>query len=279
MAVWDKKPPTVQGKQLYNLMAENTRILTNILKISQKQLDKLVKLYAKHPEKLYKALQYWISQGTVLNPAYTNELVTYLTNLGGAYNIGLSLAEGTPIATQAIIKTVMQDSVMNNITKLDTSIKQKLADTLTEGYSKGQFPQETVQKMQKHLQYNEYRASMITHTESMRASNAANWSQSKVEGATHFTVDVRAGACKWCVKTYEGRVFRIDEVKYLPPIHPWCSCTPRFFFSEEEAQADADMISQRNTARIKELKDKGFSFPENGTGPLSPKAQEQRRKK
>jgi len=278
MAAWDKKPNPLIKKRLYNLMADNEQILTKILNIKQKELNQLLKLYAKHPEKLYKALQYWIAQGTLLNNANIGDLATYINNMGTAYSIGLSLVEGTPIATQQAIKTVMQDSIMKYVTNVDTQTKQKLAKILTDGYDQKQMPRDTIKQMQSHLEHDKYRASMITHTETMRASNGASWAQAKAEGATHFIVDVRPGACKYCVKRFEGRVFGIDEVKYLPPLHPWCACVPQFFFSEDEAQNAADEFKQRNLDEIKRLKDKGFEFPENGTGPLSPEAIAQRKK-
>lgn len=278
MAAWDKKPNTLIKKRLYNLMADNNRILTRILNLSQKQLNQLLKLYSNNPETLYTALQYWISQGTVLNGVYSEELAAFTANIGKAYAIGLATASGTPAAAQEIIKATMQDSIMNYVTKLDSDIKQKLANTLTEGYTKGQFPKQTINQMQKNLEYNKYRASMITHTETMRASNAANWSQSKVEGATHFTVDVRPGACKTCISQLLGKVFKIDEVKYIPPIHPWCSCVPKFFMDESEAKDDALRLQQRNDKKLSKLLDKGYLIPENGTGPLSPEAQAQRAK-
>lgn len=277
MAVWDTKPTTLQKKRIYNLISQNDKILKRILNVSQKQLNQILKLYASNPEQLYNALQYWISGGTLTNPAYSNDIAVFTENIGTAYSIGLTMAGGTATVAQQVIKETMTDSIMNYVTKLDTDTKKSLAKTLTEGYDQAKFPKQIVEEMQKTLNNSKYKASMITHTETMRASNAANWSQSKVNGATYFTVDVRPGACKYCVGQLQGRVFSIDKTEYIPPIHPWCACVARYHTDYNEAMSDAQSISQRNKAKIAELKEKGYAFPKNGTGPLSPAAQLQRK--
>jgi SPP1 gp7 family putative phage head morphogenesis protein len=264
---WDTATtPKAIPPQMYNIIADNVKILTDILNISQKELETLAKTF-KNPEQLQQMLQGLINRGFIGTSENLEVLNTFQNNIGIAFQTGLAQAGGTPSPVMSLIQTTMIDSVMNYVTRMDTDLKKQLGQILADGYAQKQFPPQIIKKMKDEVGITKARAGMIARTETMRSSNMANWSQAKVNGATHFIVDSRAAACKYCRMAFSGRVFSIDETKYIPPFHPNCACVPIFFYDETEAQNYLDRVNKRNEKERKLLTKQGHKLPSDGTGP------------
>lgn len=263
---WDMvaKPKTIPP-QMYNLIADNEQILSKILNISQKELQTVLRTY-QDPAQVEQILRALTQRGFIITDRNTEDLARFKQNIGTAFEIGLQGGTTAPGGVTSIIQTTMVDSVMNYVTRMDTSLKQELGQILAEGYIQKRMPVDTVRLMSERVGISKARAGMIARTETMRSSNIANWTQAKTGGAKYFIVDHRAGACKHCIKLFSSKIFRIDETRFIPPIHPNCACVPIFFHSKAEARDYLDRVLMRNIQERKLLTEQGFKLPSDGTG-------------
>lgn len=252
-------------KPLYNLIVDNEAILKQVMRISSKELETIVKTY-KDPKTLETMIRAMISRGFI--NTHTDSINLFQDNIGKAFEIGSNTGNRAPLPTQSIIKQTTIDSVMKYVTSLDNRLKTRAGEILAEGYTKQELQNVTVKRMVNELKMTEYQAKRIAITETMRSSNIASWSQNKAEGATHFIVDHRSTACKYCINYFSDRVYLIDEVRYLPPIHPHCACVPIFFYSEDEARVYQGRIQNRNSKELAKFEKQGFKIPKDGTGPI-----------
>jgi len=257
------KPKTIPP-HMYNLIADNEQILKKILGVSQKELQAIIRTY-KDPAQIEQILRALIQRGFIVTDHNMELLNQFKQNIGTAFEIGLQGGTTAPGGVTSIIQTTMIDSVMNYVTRMDTSLKQELGQILAEGYIQKRMPVETVRLMTEKVGISKARAGMIARTETMRSSNIANWAQAKTN-AQYFIVDHRAAACKHCIKLFSNNIFRIDETRYIPPIHPNCACVPIFFHEKEDAVEYVGRVHERNNIERQLLIDQGFKLPDDGTG-------------
>lgn len=255
--------------RLTNLIKKNDNILTRILKKSQREVESTIKTY-QDPEQLEQLINAMTERGFIVTTRNQEDLAKFQGNINKAFTIGLETGSQTPTAVMNIIRETTIDSVMKYVKSLDTDLKQNVSEILVKGREAGQMPQQTINQIVERLGVDTNRGNLIARTETMRASNLAGWSQNKAEGATHFVVDSSPTACKRCIKTYEGRVFTIDQTSMLPPWHPRCECVPMFFYSEDEAQSMAEDVLDRNGTERDQLLKGGYGIPADGTGPVHP---------
>lgn len=258
------KPKTIPP-HMYNLIADNEQILKKILGISQKELQAIIRTY-KDPAQIEQILRALIQRGFIVTDQNMELLNQFKQNIGTAFEIGLQGGTTAPGGVTSIIQTTMIDSVMNYVTRMDTSLKQELGQILAEGYIQKRMPVETVRLMTEKVGISKARAGMIARTETMRSSNIANWTQAKTGGAKYFIVDHRAAACKHCIKLFSNNIFKIDETRFIPPIHPNCACVPIFFHEKEAAVEYVGRVHKRNNIERQLLIDQGFKLPDDGTG-------------
>jgi SPP1 gp7 family putative phage head morphogenesis protein len=266
-AAWDEvaKPKSLPDG-LYNKIADNQQLLQKVLKLGQAELEQAVKTF-KDPNQLEQVLRAMVNRGFVITDANTEDITTFKQNLADAFQIGLNTGNVAPSASSSIVQITMVDSVMQLVTKMDTDLKKDLGKILADGYAQKKFPTEIVKEMSDKIGISQDRARKIATTETMRGSNTASWSQAKAEGAKYFIVDYRAAACKRCIQLFSGRIFDIDETKYIPPIHPWCACVPVYFDSKKDAEDYAKKIKKRNKLEKALLEKQGYKLPKDGTGP------------
>lgn len=258
--------PKAIEPRLYNLIADNESLLTNILKTSRLELEQVARTYS-DPVQFEQILRALINRGFVVTDQYSDLLSQFKQNINTAFEIGLNKGQSTPSAVMSIIQTTLTDSVMNYVTKMDTDLKQQLGKILADGYANKVMPNEIVKQMTNKVSISESRAGKIVRTETMRASQTASWAQNKVEGAKYFIVDHRAAACKRCISLFRNRIFGIDETKYIPPIHPNCACVAIFFNNKADAQKYLARVRKRNDLESDLLKKQGYTLPKDGTGP------------
>ena len=68
----------------------------------------------------------------------------------------------------------------------------------------------------------------IARTEAVRIKNLAQWYIYKNKGFKHFKVNYTKKACNKCVSKYKNKVFNIDDIEDLPPVHDLCMCVAIF---------------------------------------------------
>lgn len=274
-------PPTGAGggglpPEIVNLINSNTLILEKVFQISRDDL--LIKFsYAQNMDQLYAMLKATINSNVLVIPRNEDNLKKLYDNVGRAWDYGIS-REGNPNYVTQLMRDSVTQSTEKYVTKLDSDVKTRLSDTInrtmeqnrTQPPHKRVMPEQLARNMATELDRNVPRARMIARTETMRASNLGSWTQAKNEGAQYFVVDNRAEACHYCFKISRMGVFSIDETKYIPPFHPNCACFLHFFSDKDLAEMSADEIRNDNVKRRKDLEDRGYTLPEDGTGPLAP---------
>lgn len=71
-------------------------------------------------------------------------------------------------------------------------------------------------------------AENISKNEISRIKNLGNWHIHKEKGYKYFKISNSLNTCKKCRKTYNNKIFPIDQVKMLPPLHNLCRCNAIF---------------------------------------------------
>lgn len=71
-------------------------------------------------------------------------------------------------------------------------------------------------------------AENISKNEISRIKNLGNWHIHKERGYKYFKISKSFNTCKKCRKAYANKIFNIDQVKMLPPLHDFCRCNAIF---------------------------------------------------
>ncbi|MGB9978942.1 minor capsid protein [Methanobacterium sp.] len=71
-------------------------------------------------------------------------------------------------------------------------------------------------------------AENISKNEISRIRNLGNWRIHKEKGYKYFKISKSLNTCKKCRKAYDKKIFSINEVKMLPPLHHLCRCNAIF---------------------------------------------------
>lgn len=128
--------------------------------------------------------------------------------------------------THELVKGVMSENTMHYVTKLGDDMKTELRKIAVKSYDKNLAPRDIAKEMSDKIDsLSQSRAQVIARTETMRASNLANYSNATMNmGAKSFTVDSDPNCCPECDSTYGhgSIVFSADQVDMLPPLHPNC---------------------------------------------------------
>jgi hypothetical protein len=158
---------------------------------------------------------------------------------------------------------IIQQGVMEFVTKLGDDVIENLTSIVQEGFSNGQSIADISTTLQERLDIDRVRANAIARTEVMRANNAGGYLQAKDQDYQYWVADMRDEACDICQDEFQDQVFTIDQTGRLPPIHPNCACIVEYFMTEEEAQGWASEIaSDQNNLTDKQEEDQ----QENGQG-------------
>ena len=71
-------------------------------------------------------------------------------------------------------------------------------------------------------------AENISKNEISRIKNLGNWRIHKEKGYNYFKISKSVNTCAKCRKAYDKKIFSINEVKMLPPLHHLCRCNAIF---------------------------------------------------
>lgn len=166
----------------------------------------------------------------------------------GNYTLDYLGTGGAIDLTTAFAVQYLQEYAGTLITGINTTTREKLRETLAEGFEAG----EDIGKLKKRVKTvfadaTTNRAEMIARTEALRASNAATveaYRQSGVVESKEWLTERDGRACPFCLdqdgKTVklstnffkEGETIEVNGEKYTvtlavgePPLHPRCRCT------------------------------------------------------
>lgn len=115
----------------------------------------------------------------------------------------------------------IEKPIDNNILKI---IMEILADNLFNGMGLMDIVKDIVSKTS--LSHND--AVHITRNEVHRIRVLGKWYISKKKGFKAFSVDSTDDVCERCVEFYKNKIFLIDDIEMLPPLHDLCMCLPFF---------------------------------------------------
>jgi hypothetical protein len=134
--------------------------------------------------------------------------------------------------TQELVKGVIAENTMHYVTRMGDDMKNQLRKIAIDGYNQKLAPRELAKKLQAEVQgLSKTRAMAIARTETMRASNLANYVNAKLNmGAKSYKVNSAHDCCPKCVEIFKhgSQWFDIDDLTYFPPIHPHCGCVPAY---------------------------------------------------
>jgi hypothetical protein len=135
----------------------------------------------------------------------------------------------TKIEFKDILKKVRSETPMDypDLTEND---KKELRTILVQAYDKKQAPRDIGKAMFNKIdKISMKQAQNIAQTEGMRTINLTGYFNAKLNRhGRSFTVNSGPECCDLCRKTYEGKIFDINEIDKLPPLHDKCGCVPLF---------------------------------------------------
>ena len=140
----------------------------------------------------------------------------------------LSSAFGpAPIAREEL--ELVFNTTRDNLINLADDMASKAAGAVSRGLISGQSPVQIAQAIVKEIDIQTNRAVVTARTEIIRAHHIGNVGEMKAAGLEDVTVlaewsTAKDGrVCQNCVRL-EGRIFTIDEISGLIPLHPQCRC-------------------------------------------------------
>ena len=200
-----------------------------------------------------------------LLPEHAAKMAEFDSNTAKMFNFGIKFVNKIPDSAVKELEQAMVQSSNGIVSKLGDDIRDKALQTINDGIQQSKLPTEISQDLQQQLQISRARADTIARTETMRASHSASFAQARRDNMSHWTVDSRAEACEECQDTYDGTIYTMDETDDLPPLHPNCACIPVFSDNIEDAQSDADSLSEYNNQQRQDLIDSGVTINKDGT--------------
>lgn len=127
-----------------------------------------------------------------------------------------------------VFKEIALFTELYNFDYLETSIpgetKQLISRIIADNVSKGMGMRDIQKDIISSTFLNRKEAEHVSRNEVVRVKNLGNWYINKGKGAKGFTVNFTPDACDDCVNAYNNKVFGINEVEMLPPLHDLCMC-------------------------------------------------------
>lgn len=217
-------------------------------------------------ENRMRALMNDIKNDVVRVTENAKDLDDWITKLGGytttnAFTTGAKADETTKIinsitkavgtsklpkgAHQELVKGVMSENTMHYVTKMGEDMKTELRKIAVESYDAKLAPRDIAKEMASKIEgMTNSRATVIARTETNRASVLSDYTNAKLNlGAQSFTVTSDASTvCQNCIDAYDNGsiVFDIEQNDMLPPLHPNCNCSPRFYVKSVDDMINDD---------------------------------------
>lgn len=199
-------------------------------------------------------------------PESTAQLSKFGDNVAQMFNYGIRFSNKTPSTVVRQLENSVRESSQKYITNMGDDLKTRTGNIVAEGIRNKSSTNDIVARLEKELNMTRGRANMIARTETMRAAHSGSLAQARRDGKNYYIVDNRAEACKYCQKTYLGRVYSIDDMSRFPPLHPHCACIPVYFYDKTEAQGWSDSLKEDITGQRQQLINEGKVIPDDGTG-------------
>jgi SPP1 gp7 family putative phage head morphogenesis protein len=206
--------------QIKNLLGNAQTITARQFQILQGIIDQNIREIA--IRNTYPQLNKYGTINIFNTPTAQAELTAYQRNINQMFNFGMEFTNKTPSSTARSFTEAIRQNSMKYVTNMGEDLKTRMGNILSNGRRNQLMPDEISRNLQRELRISKNRAEMICRTETMRAANYGSYSRAMRQGKKYFIIDSRAEACKLCRNTYNGEIFRIDELEMLPPLHPRC---------------------------------------------------------
>ena len=149
-----------------------------------------------------------------------------------------------------VVKGVISENTMHYVTKMGDDLKTDLRKIAVESYNQHLAPRDIAKQMASKIDgMSNTRAQLIARTETMRASNLANYANAKYNmNAQSFTVNSDPDCCPLCDETYgHGSItFDITQNDMIPPLHPRCECVALFSTRHADGSSQYDDVPTSN---------------------------------
>lgn len=161
-----------------------------------------------------------------------------------AYELG---AKGLPPGgMREVYRETAQKSSLNYVKNMNEDEKKQTRDLISENLSKGKGMRDIAQDIMNNVDgMSRARAEAIARTETVRDKNLGNWYAAKEGGKQAFIVISAFDCCDKCKNEYVGKVFTMDDVDMLPPLHLSCRCTAQFYRTMDMAVGGAESFDER----------------------------------
>jgi len=156
---------------------------------------------------------------------YTDGLNKLLKNNKTSKN-GFSVEEQRSIFKEIALIPELYD--FEYIGPIDDHTKLQIIKILAKVVNQGKGIIDATNEIQSKTSLNSEDAENISKNEISRIKNLGNWRIHKEKGYNHFKVSQSLNTCQKCRKAYDKKIFSINEVKMLPPLHNLCKCNAIF---------------------------------------------------
>lgn len=102
--------------------------------------------------------------------------------------------------------------------------RQKIFDIVSEGVIKGKSPDVVKKEFQDYFLMQEYQAERLARTETAYVQEKGIYDRYTTFGVKKVKWLLGANPCHVCAQ-FGGKVFDINDLPYLIPVHPSCTCT------------------------------------------------------
>jgi len=156
---------------------------------------------------------------------------------------------------------------------ITAAMDSKISRTLAQGMSEGWGPMQMARQMEKEVDISIQRARVIARTESIRAHHVGTinmYREAGLEGVNVLAEWSTAGfeVCPDCADL-QGRVFSLDQIEPLIPLHPNCRCTaiPAGVGEDSASRGefDEDTIGEQYKRKDGGFKLRGYFYLRGGT--------------
>jgi SPP1 gp7 family putative phage head morphogenesis protein len=161
---------------------------------------------------------------------------------------GVPIGFNQPIHADTLAS--LHNRVFTDLKGITTAMDTAISRTLTQGLLDGRSPRDIARDLAAHVDnIGRHRAVIMARTEVVRAHHIANINEYAAAGIEGVEVQAEwqtAGdnrVCQRC-KSLEGKIFPLDEIRGLIPLHPQCRCvalpvTEEILKAEREIERDA----------------------------------------
>lgn len=154
---------------------------------------------------------------------------------------------------------------------ISAGMDNKISRTLAQGIAEGRGPMDMAREMVREVDMTITRARTIARTEVIRAHHVGTinmYREAGVEGVSVLAEWSTAGfdVCPDCADL-QGRVFNLEEIEPLIPLHPNCRCTAVPFIPGETFSEpyDEGSIGQQYLTKSGGFKTRGLFYKRGGT--------------